>query len=389
MSTEKTKQHGISSGLLLILLSVLSFAGAASAADFRGGNNLIIPAGQAIDNDLYVGASDIRVDGDVNGDLIAAAGNIRVGGKVSDDLMLAGGTIIIDGPVGDDVRVAGGTISINSNVSKDILAAGGTVTISGNAGRDVFVGAGNIELNGRIGGNLTASGDSVVLGGVVQGNANITATKLELKPGAEIKGDLIYTSSSKAVIPNDAIVHGSIRQIVPKEPEKKTAEATLKDDVYSFLKFFIVGALIVFFAPTKSGKISDAIVSSPLKSSLLGLALLFTAPFAAILLLVTIIGIPLAIIGIMVYILAIYVSGVFVGFAIGRMALERAQTYRNESLSMLLALFIGLVLLTIFQQLPVVGGLIGFLTIILGLGAMFSVVFRREPAEEKKRARKR
>ena len=389
MSTEKTKQHGLSSGLLLILLSVLSFAGAASAADFRGGNNLIISAGPAIDNDLYIGASDIRVDGDINGDLIAAAGNIRVGGKVSDDLMLAGGTIIIDGPVGDDIRVAGGTITINSNVSNDILAAGGTVTISGNAGRDVFVGAGNIELTGRIGGNLTASGDTVVLGGVVEGNANITATKLELKPGAEIKGDLVYTSSNNATIAEGAIVHGAIRQIVPKEPEKKTAEATLKDEVYSFLKFFVVGALIVYLAPRQSEKAADAIVRSPLKSSLLGLALLFTVPFAAILLIITIIGIPLAIISIMAYLIAIYVSGIFVGFAIGRMALELSETYKKEGTSILLALFIGLVILTLLQRLPAVGGLIGFLTIILGLGAMFSAVFRREPAEEKKRARKR
>jgi NhaP-type Na+/H+ or K+/H+ antiporter len=91
----------------------------------------------------------------------------------------------------------------------------------------------------------------------------------------------------------------------------------------------------------------------------------------------------------MAYLLAIYVSGIFVGFAIGRRALERAETYKKESLSMLLALFIGLVLLTIAQGLPVVGGFISFLTVVLGLGAMFSALIRREPAEAKKRARKR
>jgi len=389
MSAEKTKRHGSSSGLLLLVLSILSFAGAASAADFIGGTNILIPAGQAINDDLYMGGAAIGIDGTVNGDVIAGAGNIRVSGRVADDLMVAGGSIIIGGDIGDSIRAAGGAIAINSNVGSDILAAGGTVSIAGNAGRDVLVGAGSIELTGRIGGNLSASGDTVVLGGVVDGNANITAESLELMPGAEIKGDLVYTSRNKAKIAEGARLHGVARQIIPTKPERRSEELPLKEDIYSFMRFFIVGALVVHFAPKLSENIADSIVRAPLKSSIIGFAVLVTVPFVAVLLMVTILGISLAVLGILAYAVAIYVSGVFISFAIGRKALERAGAYAKEDRSRMLALFIGLVVLTLIQKIPGIGWFVSFVTIAVGLEAIIAAAMKREPVEEKRRTRKK
>jgi hypothetical protein len=74
----------------------------------RSGDQVVVPAGETIEGDLYASGGLVRVEGRVEGDLLAAAGQ-QVAGQVTGDVMAAGGSIDVSGRVGGDVRAAGGS----------------------------------------------------------------------------------------------------------------------------------------------------------------------------------------------------------------------------------------------------------------------------------------
>jgi hypothetical protein len=69
----------------LLLVPALLALGPASAlaADLRQGQEVTIPAGTSVADDVYVGAGTVTVNGDIDGSLIATGGNVSVTGNVS------------------------------------------------------------------------------------------------------------------------------------------------------------------------------------------------------------------------------------------------------------------------------------------------------------------
>lgn len=110
--------------LLIGLLAVIS-TGPATAAEIAGGETYRLPAGEVVEDDLYVGASEIYIDGTIEGDLIAAGGYIEINGTVTSDALVAGAGIKLNGEVQDDVRAAGAGVNISGTIGDDLVAAAG------------------------------------------------------------------------------------------------------------------------------------------------------------------------------------------------------------------------------------------------------------------------
>ena len=148
------------------------FATPAHAFDSRNGETIIIGKDEVIEDDLYINAATVVLDGTVKGDLIAFGATITINGVVEGDLMAAGQTVIITGEVKDDARIAGAAIQIGSSavIGDDLLAAGaslemqkgsqvggdlvvgsGQVLIAGDVAEDVLAGTAAFELRGSVG----------------------------------------------------------------------------------------------------------------------------------------------------------------------------------------------------------------------------------------------
>jgi hypothetical protein len=92
--------------LSLLVLTTLVFVPAALAFDGRSGDRIVIGKDEVINEDLYLGGTEIIVDGTINGDLMAAGQTITVNGKVTGDLYAAGNSVTVNGEVGDDLFAA-------------------------------------------------------------------------------------------------------------------------------------------------------------------------------------------------------------------------------------------------------------------------------------------
>jgi hypothetical protein len=90
-----------------------------------------------------------------------------------------------------------------------------------------------------------------------------------------------------------------------------------------------------------------------------------------LLLLVTVIGIPLAILALLAYLTVMLIGYVVSGIALGEFARQRLQSAAPATTgARMLAAALAVLVLTIASRIPVLGSLIGFLALIGGIGAI-------------------
>src|SRR5437764_1422149 len=122
-----------------------------------------------------------------------AGGTVNVSGKVGGKIRAAGGNLALNAPVEQDVVVTGGNVNIGSGgtIGRDLVIAGGMATVSAPVARRVTMAAGDLTLRGRVGGDVRGRVDRLRL------------------DGAQIGGNLDYTSANPVVLANGAHVAGT------------------------------------------------------------------------------------------------------------------------------------------------------------------------------------
>jgi cytoskeletal protein CcmA (bactofilin family) len=231
--------------LALLAIVTIAFATPAHAFDGRSGDEIVIKAGEEIDDDLYVTARVFTLDGIVNGDLIVFAQTITINGTVNGDLIAAGQVVIVNGTVSDDARIAGAALLIgeNASIGSDVIGAAASVEtkdgstiegelvyagaqalLAGDVSGDVLAGTAGLELSGSFGGNVQAYVDanentrsSPPMNMYM---ANIPITIPNVQPGlkvddsTKIAGNLEYTSTVDLPIPS-GVVAGKVTRTAP------------------------------------------------------------------------------------------------------------------------------------------------------------------------------
>jgi cytoskeletal protein CcmA (bactofilin family) len=229
----------------MLLLAIA--AAPAAAGDFRGGDSVNVAAGETIDDDMYVGAGTVTIDGTVDGDLTVGGGTVTVGGEVTGSLNVGGGTVDVTGTIGGAVLVAGGTVRIAADVGRDVVVAGGTVTIDPGAmvGGDVAGGAGTLTISGEVGGDVLGGAGTLDIGGTVHGSLDVTSDSLRILPTAVVGGDVEYTSAQEAAIAPEAQIGGEVRRHDP--PPGPAATGMGDNPILAFLGL-LLGMLVFGYA---------------------------------------------------------------------------------------------------------------------------------------------
>ncbi|MCK5592900.1 polymer-forming cytoskeletal protein [Candidatus Bathyarchaeota archaeon] len=379
---------GLSAILIAMILMIFTSV-SVPAFDARAGGTITVASGEVVDDDLYVGAGTVTIDGTINGDLWAAGSKIIVNGIVTGSVMAVGQTIDINGDVGHVVRVAGTTISIRGNVDGDLMVAGGDVNIASTAEvkGDVLLGAGNVRIDGLIEGDIKGGGGEVTISNGVEGDVELKVESLTILSTADIGGDLSYTSEDKADIRSGAQIDGVTTHKLPRVKEEPSIPFPFAlfsgiVKIIGFLMALITGLVIILIAPRRLTSIAEAIRSRPGPSAGWGAMILFLTPIAAIIVCLTIVGIPVGLIALALWGIAIYLAQIPVGLLIGRLILGRFRAVEGKAI-MVGALALGLLILKLLGLIPYVGFFIGLAIAIFGLGAGVALIrMRRAGAED-------
>ena len=361
------------------------------AAACAGAADNAHPRESRIGADVFIGGGSVTVHEPAGGDLFAAGGAVDVDAAVGGDAVAAAGKVRVGAEVGQSVYVAGGQVNVNGKVGRNLRVAGGQVELGPKAevAGNVSVAGGQVRLYGAVRGHVRAAGGRLLIDGPVGGDVLATSGHIELGPQARITGKLRYRSGDALHKDPAAQVSGGIEQLAPawggaaasQPPAPEPRRQGMGGIGWLWTAGLVVLAAVwLALAPGFSARFGAALRERTAFSVLLGFIWLVCVPVLAVLLLLTIIGIPLALFVAAAYLALLPLAYVAAAVGLGDWALARWQAARASALGWrLAAAALALVLLTALGHVPWLGALLAFAVLLAGLGAML-LLWRRPAA---------
>ncbi len=427
--------------LSLTILALVMIVPTALAFEGRGGETVVIGADEVIEDDLFISASEIIVEGTIEGNLFAVGQTIRVNGTVEDDLFAGGQEVIINGTV-EDAYVGAYAVTVIGEIQEDLLGGGYSLEHKPGAtiGRDLLFGGFQILLDGDVEGEMKAGANSVRLAGAIGGDVMIDVggaepggtmppmffpmvpsvpsipSGLTLMESAQLDGNLNYTANAPIDVPPGTVEgETDFTQYVPETREDRErvgldrqtptwlALRWVFKQLRRLVTLLVLGALMMWAVPQWARTLSATLEAKP--GSSLGLGVLAIAVFVAgFIALILVIGAVTAIFGVITLgelarrfvtlgglvtgavgfsfgLLWRYVTTLVVSLLLGQLIfrLFKSDLEENRWVPML----VGVVVFVILWSIPILGWLIRLLTILVGLGAIWlwaqAALKREEP----------
>jgi hypothetical protein len=308
----------------VVIASLLGLASYTSVAQPQFGNTITIDA--PVYHDLYLAGATVIINATVHGDLVVAGGTITINDTVTNDIILTGGTVTFNGYVGDDIRCAGGKLTLMQPVAGDVVAAGGTIVIKkGVSVGNVMAGGTDITIDGTVTGTLRCASGNLVFNGQAMKEVDCRGGHITIN--GWIRGESVLAASEELLIGNTAGFSGHVRYWAPGrqvdfKQSLRGAEATydptlrLNGNRWYLLGFSSVigllwyaGMVLIFimviqylFAHTMK-KAGETAYSRALRSFGYGILFWLGIPVAAAIVFVTVIGLPVALLLLFLYII--------------------------------------------------------------------------------------
>ncbi len=415
--------------LAIFMLLALAVVPSAQAFGGREGDRVVIPADEVVEDDLYIAAAEIVVDGTIKGDLYAGAQSVTINGTVEGDLVVGAQTVVINGTVTDDVRVFAMAIQVgpDAEIGDDLLFGGASLeTRSGSAvGGDVVVGSAQALIAGDVAGNILAGTSALELSGSVEGDVRAyvdeatedrppmfygpqtgipipsVSSGLTISDEARIGGSLTYTANQDLSIPASSVA-GEVVRVTPQVggegyvPPTPPTPAELVgfwalDLLRTIITLIAVGLLLGWLFPTLIKGAGDKLQIHPWPS--LGWGVVGYAAFYFTLLVVLFVMVLGAIIfgfltlgslsGAVIWLGLLTIFALSVGFVLtvayvtkivvsvlgGKLILARVKPELVDHKAW--PLVVGVVVLATLMSIPSIGWLLKLLVVLFGLGALW------------------
>lgn len=295
---------------------------------------------------LLAGCSP-AINMDTGGLVVGQSYRLRDGETLNEDLTVMGGSAELeDGSiVNGNVAILGGSLSINGEVTGDVSAMGGVISIGDTAviDGDVFT----------LGATVSKSEDAVVKGSIGTG-----------RPSVRLPG-----IASRSVATGAQFFWNIISPI------------------FQALALAALAVLVSLFALRPMERISDTMTSTSIVAGGIGLLSVVVLPVLMVILSITIILLPVGLLGVLGLAIALLFGWISAGLLTGeRVAQALKQNWTGPVsagigtllLSLAAALFAGII--------PCIGWMVPFLVGVIGLGSVvltrFGLVTYPQPVAE-------
>lgn len=308
--------------------------------------------------DVYVAASQVVIDGQIEGDLICLCGSLQVTGRINGALRAITGQTLITGGVGKNITVASAAFTTTPTASclSSLFVAASTVDIAGKFLQDLFVGASNFRYSGHSIGNL-----------------HLYAATIRIGAKAVVDGFIEYSSPNLIDVQNGAVIgKGLVEKQGPSKLYLKSA--TFNRFIFSskvalaLMNLFftlLIGLLLFKMWPASFMRSNTNLKKNFLKSIGQGLLIVTVVPILGTVLLMTILGIPIAVTLIAFSILGLYTAKIYTLYYFAERLKHKLM--KQWKLFTLFSLLCVLYFIVLF--IPVVGIVLTGVFTLAGLGA--------------------
>lgn len=355
---------------LLVTIPLLGWAASTHAQNFQTGDIVQVQGDKVIDSTLYTGGRDITIAGTVNGDVFCVGQNVMVTGTVNGDLICAAQTMTISGHIRGDVRVAAQTLALNNEITGRATIVAQTLATDSKAriGGDLTLLGQSATLNAPIGRDIAGTVENLTINGQVGRNISAQIGHLALGNTAQVGGGVYYVSQNELSRQDGTVISGEIRRTEPTNAQRE--EQDNGGLVWWFMISMLALALsLVLLAPQLFQNSSVLAQSSLGMTFLIGFVASILAPLSIILLCVTIIGIPLGLLALTIWLAVVGLSGPFAAYLTGRLVWR-------EGKNAILIMGIGAVILILLMLVPILNVLVFLAVMWFGTGSVLRSLWR-------------
>ena len=315
-------------------------------------------------DDVLASGSAPMLRDSIAGDAIMAGGEIVFTAHTGGDYVGAGGKQELAGRVHGSLRAAGGHVEVSALVDRNATIGGGDLVVDSAAviGHNAYLIGGNIQVYGTVNGGLLATGGNVVLNGVIGQDVEVAAGSLRLGPHAQIGGNLRYrVAKDKVHIDPGAKVTGTITALpVSKGPGVFGLLWTLGG--------MLAGVVLVLLLPRFFTEAASEIQQRPIRTVIVGIVVPILILVAIVVAAITVLGLPLALITLLVFLFFGAASEVPVAVWLGERIMHSRTPLGRQST--IVNFFIGALILLVLGVVPVLGGIVTFVASCVGFGAL-------------------
>jgi anti-sigma factor RsiW/cytoskeletal protein CcmA (bactofilin family) len=370
---------GVAAMLLAVVVALPSVGHAFEIRRNQMGD-VTVAAGETINDTLLAMGQTVTIDGTVTGDLLAFGREVTVRGNVTGNLVTGAQTVIIEGTVGGSVLGGAEDLSLaNARVGRDLYAFGNDVDINAasNVTGNAIAAGERVDVDGRVGVDFRGFGSNLSIAGAVEGDVVGHAGTMTVQSTARVGGNVTghVDTAGDLSVASEAVVGGTVdEQIVERERRRNRYETFgyYFGQVVRVGAMFLVGLLLFWVFPVLRD-VTLPNVLAVLRSWAIGLAAAVTLPVAAVLVCITVIGIPIGILTFVLGAIGLYLSKIVISQIIGRALFRGPQGPPHHAMTLIM----GLVLVILVINLPAIGGIANFILTLVGFGIIVSLLFAR------------
>jgi hypothetical protein len=260
----------------------------------------------------------------------------------------------------------------SSAIGGDMFLAGLMADVQGTVGRDLHGALSQLFLSGEVGRNIRFRLDERSPEDLAPLNQEFKP--LVITPDAKVGGEISYSAGIRTQIDEKIEVPGGVHYHKPTDI-KNSNVVYAWSGLIALFSSLVVGMVLVSLWGKQIKEVSKIMLTKTGASFGWGSLVLLFTPVIAIILLFTLIGIPLALILLALWVIFIYLSNIITGIMVGQSLLKRAWSKKQDSL--IWAMIIGVIIVSFLSSLPFLGWLFSLLATLWGLGGLWLYV-RRE-----------
>lgn len=330
--------------------------------------------------DVFTSGDTVYLNNTIPGDAIAAGGTVRSDAAIRGDALIAGGLVNLNAPVGGDLYAAGRTVEVHANVAGNTRIVGAEVAIAQNTVLDgaVTIAGGTVEVNGTVNQYLQVLAATTHIGGTVLGDVDVSGGELFIDPSANIEGAVTFHGSIPAAVAQGAHLKSPVKYTATEPTPAWGAGVVVALVMLAFgwwLGAALVGTGFWQLWPRTANGVAEATRQQTLRSLGLGAALAILGPPLMVVLGLSVVGLPLALIALGVYVLIFPFGYVVSCSAIAQQAFgSKTKLDWARRLGATFAVLVGASVCT--AAIPVLGPLGACGMSMIGVGSLILTWFR-------------
>ena len=334
------------------------------------------------ENDIFLCQDEVTLDKTIDGNVYIMAKKVTINSKeIAGNVFILAEDVYINSQIDVAAYIAAKNIELKESTMYDAYFAGESVIIDEESliYRDARITAESVTINGTVDRYLYSMAQKTTINGVVDGklyysgelnegdNASIIAKEEISEPAVEV--------SKKAVV--GSVISTIITKIV--------TAAVIILLIITFIK-----SSLVIKTKNENGQTTYYNKKSNIKdipmALLKGLAALIAIPVISIICMITVVGAPVGLLILALYIITLFIITPIACFEFAKMLNFETNTENKLKLFVGVCAVLIYVIVTIVKLIPVLGGIIALLVVLYGLGKIVDFIFGSKCCNKNKKS---